>query len=472
MKACRTYASPTPVYWGLILIVISVGSGVILHESVQVGASRVVHSSSPVLARRAINGSELTGDALAHPIILTNSRDSNAAREDCRPRTLSPALWSKLNLDAYLREYPGGQDTSLEELAVKSRLLNFDCGIDKMCYAGQLCSPVKGNDWYVLVAAQEWNSYMNVVYQAVGFAMTMMQGIIPSMIKDLFPDKHDDWAIAKAYLTFLSSCAKVHPTEGHISDTKWWMQLVQGQIGLSAGGANIMDYAVIPDPVNQHDKWTYFIYQLSKTQDLIQSKLTQNSEEIISSGISTEQGIYGVLKDGGFLIDHVHAQSRVNLAASQQSEMKLSIQLNLLAAIWEKQKFFILRGSEPCDGDGANGASAGNNQLSYCGPDNIMMKIVQLKTKNKIASEIYNGHLVSDKYNFTAQFLTERAWKCQSNTKQFEPEVWNSSKPIKIDSECNFNLAVCDLTAPDTRELRQKGKSITHICRNYLGLPI
>jgi hypothetical protein len=65
--------------------------------------------------------------------------------------------------------------------------------------------------------------------------------------------------------------------------------------------------------------------------------LTQNSEEIISSGISTEQGIYGVLKDGAFLIDHVHCQSLVNLAAGQQSEMKLSIQLNLLAAIWEKQ---------------------------------------------------------------------------------------------------------------------------------------
>jgi hypothetical protein len=84
-----------------------------------------------------------------------------------------------------------------QDLAVKSKLLNFDCGIDKLCYAGQvssklasssgnmtkpmtryiqLCSPVKGKDWYVLVAAQEWNSYMNVVYQAVGFAMTMMQG--------------------------------------------------------------------------------------------------------------------------------------------------------------------------------------------------------------------------------------------------------------------------------------------------------
>lgn len=359
-----------------------------------------------------------------------------------------------------------------KELAVNSRLLNFDCGIDKLCYAGQLCSPAKGKDWYILVAAQEWNSYMNIAYQAVGFAMTMMQGIIPSMIKDFFPDKHDDWAIAKAYLTFFSACAKVHPTEGHKSDTKWLMQLIQGQIGLSAGEANIMDYAVIPDPVNQHDKWTYFIYQLSKSQDLIQTKLAQSSENIISSGISTEEGIYGVLKDGVFLIDHVHCQKLGNFAANEQGEMKLSIQLHLLAAIWEKQKYFILRGSEPCDGDGENGASGEMNQLSYCDSDNIMMKIVQLKSRNKITSEIYNGHKVWEKYNFTTGFLTERAWKCQSISGEYEPDVWNSSRPIAIDSECSFNLAVCDVMSPRARALREEGKSIAHICRNLLGLPI
>lgn len=32
------------------------------------------------------------------------------------------------------------------------------------------------------------------------------------------------------------------------------MQLIQGQIGLSAGEANVMDYDIVPDPVNQHDK--------------------------------------------------------------------------------------------------------------------------------------------------------------------------------------------------------------------------
>ncbi|PLW42794.1 hypothetical protein PCANC_07980 [Puccinia coronata f. sp. avenae] len=421
MKPFTPFSSPVGLYWvyGLVSIFLSAGNDVLLDET-RAGESKQLRSASR----------------------------ENYSEDGCQLRTLSPALWSKLKLNEYLLQYPGGQETSLEELAIKTGLLNFDCGINKLCYAGQLCSPVKGKAWYVLVAAQEWNSYMNVVYEAVGFAMTMMQGIIPSMIKDFFPDKHDDWAIAKAYLTFLSACAKVHPTEGHISNTKWWMQLVQGQIGLSAGEANIMDYAVIPDPVNQHDKWTYFIYQLSKNQDLIQSNLARNSENIISSGISTDEGIYGVLKDGGYLIDHVHSQSLINLAAGQQSEMKLSIQLNLLAAIWEKQRFFILRGSEPCNGDGVNGALSGKNQLSYCDTNNIMMKIVQLKSKNTIASEIYNGHLVFEKYNFTAGFLTERAWRCQSKTKQFQPEVWNSSKPILIDSECSFNLAVCDLTTP------------------------
>ncbi|EFP89514.1 uncharacterized protein PGTG_15663 [Puccinia graminis f. sp. tritici CRL 75-36-700-3] len=361
MKAVsfKAYSWSIALYWGLVLnsIFFSTADDVLHDESENRKATSRANNQTDI----DLTNASATTQNLAPPKLLTNPHDS-------------------------------------DDLAVKSKLLNFDCGIDKLCYAGQLCSPVKGKDWYVLVAAQEWNSYMNVVYQAVGFAMTMMQGIIPSMIKDFFPDEHDDWAIAKAYLTFFSSCAKVHPTEGHISNTKWWMQLVQGQIGLTAGEANIMDYAVIPDPVNQHDK-------LSKTQDLIQSKLTQNSEEIISSGISTDQGIYGVLKDGAFLIDHVHCQSLVNLAAGQQKIFHFT---------WE----------------------------------------------------------LFEKYNFTAKFLTERAWKCQSNTKQFQPEVWNLSKPIKIDSECSFNLAVCDLTAPDTRELRKQGKSITKICRNYLGLPI
>ncbi|EGG07425.1 uncharacterized protein MELLADRAFT_85821 [Melampsora larici-populina 98AG31] len=373
----------------------------------------------------------------------------DADQDPCRPRTLSPELWSELGLNRYLLNYPGGREICLEQLAIKSRLLNFDCGIDKMCYAGQLCSPVRGKDWYLLVAAQEWNSFMNIIYRAIGFAMTMMQGIIPSMISDFFPDENDDWAIAKAYLTLFSNIAKVHPTEGHISLTKWWMQLIQGQVGFSAGVANVMDYSIVPDPTNQHDKWTYFIYQLSKNQDLIQSQLTKSSEEIVSSGISTEEGIYGALKDGAFLIDHVHYRNFIDFAANEQNEMKLSIELHLLSSIWEKQKFFITRGSHTCDQSGPNGAFDLEDELSYCGPDNIMMNIVRVGSSDRLVKKIHNGRLVLEKYNFTTGFLTERAWKCQEENHEFEFDVWNSSRPIRLDAKCSFNLPVCDLTRPE-----------------------
>ncbi|KAH9820311.1 Mss4-like protein, partial [Melampsora americana] len=120
----------------------------------------------------------------------TNSNTSSLMIQ-CYPELVinSPELWSELDLNRYLLNYPGGRDLCLEQLAIKSWLLNFDCGIDKMCYAGELCSPVRGKDWYLLVAAQEWNSFMNIIYRAIGFAMTMMQGIIPSMISDLFQDE-------------------------------------------------------------------------------------------------------------------------------------------------------------------------------------------------------------------------------------------------------------------------------------------
>jgi hypothetical protein len=82
-------------------------------------------------------------------------------------------------------------------------LTNFDCGIEKLCYAdqvsthiqvllewiayadyathtNQLCHPVRGKEWYILVAAQEWNTFMNAAYQSIGWAMTMMQGEGPA----------------------------------------------------------------------------------------------------------------------------------------------------------------------------------------------------------------------------------------------------------------------------------------------------
>ncbi|EGG07388.1 uncharacterized protein MELLADRAFT_116320 [Melampsora larici-populina 98AG31] len=374
----------------------------------------------------------LSTDTTKRPQITKRPQNvtDTALLDECMSRPLSPQLWTELGLDEFLHNYPGGDTLTLPQLADRVNLTNFDCGIEKPCYADQLCQPVRGKEWYILVAAQEWNAFMNAIYSAIGWAMTMMQGIAPSMVSDFYPDLPDTWAIIKAFATLLTSVSKVYPTEGLISCTKYWYQFLQGEFGLFAGISGMMDDVLIKNPVNQHDKWTYFSYTLSKNQDLAQMAVANLSQSTIQAGISTENGIYRVLKDGKFLTDHSVAGPKAighinNLAGDKQAELKASVQLHLLAALWEQQHIFVTRGSDPCTDSGPNGAWAGDDVLSFCGPDNVMMNIIQADGKKSV-KKIFNAHLVEQKYNFSIGYLTQAAWECQKKSGKFEFDVWNA----------------------------------------------
>ncbi|KAI9619408.1 hypothetical protein H4Q26_014170, partial [Puccinia striiformis f. sp. tritici PST-130] len=256
--------------------------------------------------------------------------------DGCMSRPLSPRLWMEMGMNEFLRDYRNGEKLNLLVLAI--------------CYLIAL-SACKGKEWYILVAAQEWNTFMNAAYQSIGWAMTMMQGVAPSLVHDFYPDLPDTWSIIKAILTFRDSVAST-------------------------------------------------------------------------------------------------------------------------AAIWEQQ--------DPCTGAGPNGAWGGDKMLSYCGPDNVMMNIIQAKGKHAV-NHVHNAKLVTEKYNFSVKFLTEAAWNCQKQSGKFEFDVWNS-----------FNLPVCDLTRPgelqkillhwisslqliewslDIRAYRDSGAGTVAACRIIGGLP-
>lgn len=416
-------------------------------------------------------------DFSSHPKTTSYSlKDPNAILlNECMSRPLSPKLWMDMDMDEFLRNYRNGDKINLP-LANQANLTNFDCGIEKLCYADQLCHPVKGKEWYILVAAQEWNTFMNAAYQSIGWAMTMMQGVAPSLVHDFYPDLPDIWSIIKAILTFASALAKVIPTEGLLTWPKWWYQLAQGEFGLFAGISNLMDDIFMKNPVNQHDKWTTFSYALSISQDRAQMSIAKLSQATIEAGISSENGMYGVLKDGNFLMEYSSKfrKKRIkldNIAGDKESEMKLAVQLHLLAAIWTEQNYFITRGSDPCTQSGPNGAWAGDKVLSYCGPDNVMMNIIRAKGDHAV-NKVHNARLVSEKYNFGVQFLTESAWRCQEQSGKFGFDVWNATDPVTFDDLCSFNLPVCDLTQAAIRAYRDSGQGTVRACRIIGGLPI
>ncbi|POW03999.1 hypothetical protein PSTT_10711, partial [Puccinia striiformis] len=390
--------------------------------------------------------------------------------DECMSRPLSPRLWTEMGMNEFLRDYRNGENLNLLQLANQANLTNFDCGIEKLCYADQLCQPVRGKEWYILVAAQEWNTFMNAAYQSIGWAMTMMQGsrFLPRLTRYLV-NHQSNFDLRVCF-------GQSHTHRGLLTYPKWLYQLIQGEFGLFAGVSNLMDDIIMKNPVNQHDKWTAFSYALSKSQDQAQMAIANLSQSVIEAGISTENGMYGVLKDGNFLMrsSKTHKKNHEkldNVAGNKESEMKVSVQLHLLAAIWEQQNYFITRGSDPCTGAGPDGAWGGDKVLSYCGPDNVMMNIIQAKGKHAV-NHVHNAKLVTEKYNFSVKFLTEAAWNCQKQSGKFEFDVWNSTDPIKFDDQCSFNLPVCDLTRPDIREYRDSGAGTVAACRIIGGLPI
>lgn len=42
--------------------------------------------------------------------------------------------------------------------------------------------PVRAPDWYILVAVQNWNAFSNIMYDATGFAISILQGVVDSFL--------------------------------------------------------------------------------------------------------------------------------------------------------------------------------------------------------------------------------------------------------------------------------------------------
>jgi len=118
---------------------------------------------------------------------LASNQTLQTARRDCTRRPLTVALWQELQLNEYMRSYVGGKTLNLKAYADEVNVTNFMCGMGQTCDAGQLCSSAMAPDWYILVATQNWNKVMNMLYTSLSFGIGAVQDIAPTMIDDLSP---------------------------------------------------------------------------------------------------------------------------------------------------------------------------------------------------------------------------------------------------------------------------------------------
>ncbi|EGG06404.1 uncharacterized protein MELLADRAFT_106700 [Melampsora larici-populina 98AG31] len=168
----------------------------------------------------------------------------------------------------------------------------------------------------------------------------------------------------------------------------------------------------------------------------------------INAPISEEDGIYGALKDGRFLVEYVEP-------ASLRSNAEDVVNLLTISAILQAQSDCHMSDNH-------------DSTLSFCSPDGTLTEIVRVEG-NSIRRDIFNAELIENKYGFSTQFLAEEARRCQllNDGKPDPPNFKHDQFDI-----CTFDVQVCDLKEPRLAQMLQEGASIVKLCRQEVGLAI
>jgi len=201
----------------------------------------------------------------------------------------------------------------------------------------------------------------------------------------------------------------------------------------------------------------------------MQSMITNTTQTVINSPISSNTGINTVLRNGAFLFD-----TQTKSTSDLQIDYETVLQARSLNLVLRAMGAFVTRGSDKCNSSGPNGAWGHENTLSYCGPDKVMMNIVLArgdKTKNKIT----NAKYISTKFGFTTEYIVTQSWKCQQKYQQFEYDPYRDAPlPSDANADCVMNLPVCDLTDPRIDQARHGKHHHTTVkaCRTQGGLNI
>ncbi|KAH9455860.1 hypothetical protein MJO28_005896 [Puccinia striiformis f. sp. tritici] len=426
----------------------------------------------------------------------------------CLDGPITPKLWESLGMDQYLRSYPGGQNITLSQYARQVHAANFICGIGRHCLAGQPCVPVEKHDWLVLYSVQQWNFYMNSLYEAVQGAITMVRESAASAVSDFTPNDPVKWmgltittGVLAAIILATAGAMTLFPVASLavVSEEAVAATAVEGEAvaaapvqaeagaGVAAGAA-----AGAGGLRRRHHKETlstdkFAAYakldnDIGRLQFKLNKVISLNINSVLNSPISSDLGVYNVVKNATYLI------ANPNQSEIQQSAKKLA-QLTMISELFKSLKMFAVVGSGPCNGDGPNGALSGNDVLSYCSEDGLLMNIVRAEG-DKMKEKIPNGNLLFSKYGFETKYLISTAWSCQEKC-QAHLQSSNSSQPAgagahahaansatitetanRINSDCAFSLPVCDTRLPEIRKRINNHDDVVVACREAGNLDI
>lgn len=409
--------------------------------------------------------------------------------------TLTADYWQNQDLDRYLRTYPNGNILSLPEYVDQLQLPQpFDCGVGKQCRISPLGVSLQGPDWYILYATSVWNHYANSLVHALNNSSLLSQSVVHHMLRDLvheFKPESDLGVITEVDLIRLLLYPIEHggnPKDSLSIKTQVpdWMAAIKpiSDTPLPSHAHTAMDLPkqeesmrfkrtkrqVLTKPSTPMLNVPLIIYNSTQPVETnlevlstqMHHMLGLSIENKINSPISLDTGIYSALEGGRFLSAHIEP---AHLAPNAKDIMALIG----ISAILNHQNAMVLVRKSSCS-KYRHELGKNKSRLAFCASDETLIEIVDVND-NTIVKDIYNAHLIKDKYGFKTSFLASEALRCQESKRAPDSSQHDSGENQSFDI-CTFDLPVCNLTEEYYDEILKDGKSIARICREDVGLPI
>ncbi|PLW13985.1 hypothetical protein PCANC_18122 [Puccinia coronata f. sp. avenae] len=398
--------------------------------------------------------------------------------EQCKLKPLTPQTWATLQLDNYLQTYPGGANITLSEYASSKGTPNFQCGIGNGCNAGQPCYPVPITDWYILFAVQQWNVKMNTMRSAIAYAMNFVKSTMATLFATLIP-AYDTYQVDRMKLNLGVNGAMTMCSNTILLDLFSLFHNFQDSVGDALNILNnvigaAMDFAsgLIPSPdppEGPHregfNMWAHLEKQMTGYEELLTTKLSNTTSTVTNSGISTDQGIYGQLRNG----EYIKPVESIFLPIVEDDIKNVTIAISLVKVL-RMLDAFVTIGEDVCNKNGKDGAFDGDNVLSYCDRQGTMFNIIRVKDKKR-SMNFANAWAIENRFGYSTQLLTNASWSCQQKYGGFEPFPYkNLTLPRDVLADCIVNLPVCDCRDPKIKKDIHK-HGVVKACRKA-GLPI
>ncbi|POW14483.1 hypothetical protein PSTT_02983, partial [Puccinia striiformis] len=406
---------------------------------------------------------------------------------DCEHKPLTPQSWRELGIDEYLRTYPKGLEINLTVFAGEHKGLNFDCGLNHFCSAGQLCSPISGREWWILAATEQANLYLNSVYTAIGFAASQAKAIGAKLVDDLYvQDAQRKARLFQSIAMMLTAVLAVvcmiagavstnftHPQGLRLVLTIEMMKVfliapgLEG-FGVMATAGAVVVLAQVTMVMKAHaaeveagkqdtfTKWAHYENQISEWQSKTQEKRLgigqknwSNTPSAATKGSTESWRVATIVVTVGW--------------SNTQDEVE----------VLPLQKGFVTIGNG-CVQNGPNGAfRIEDGWLSYCDKwDGTMMNVIW-DDDGKSGNTWYNARLLAERYGIWPEYIVKQAYECFKLGKgpDFDPYADGTNMPTDENGLCLINLPVCDTNDGGVRK-KLKHHSTVKACRTAGGVSL